>query len=257
MTPPDHIMAGFSIGAVYASICGLFQLKRLSYLTAFFLCGVFAILPDADAFSGVYSSTNPFIGHRGITHSIFFVVSVSAIFTVMYSVPRRLSDFFIRKPRAELKMILWKDIFILIFFSGFSHLLMDLPQIPGIWKGIPLFFPAMEGNKYLRSGGWGNIGWYDYRVTWVLFISVLLSFTFLTFASLLRKSIFVKIGLSVVVLIISVASAVQITGNIMKSAFKSTRDWNESQRLYLETFPPVVKRTVRKGRVFISGVINR
>jgi len=74
MTPPDHLMAGLTVGAVYSSICGMLPLKRVSIPFVLLLCGLLAMLPDADASRGVYSSTDPFIGHRGVTDSIFFII---------------------------------------------------------------------------------------------------------------------------------------------------------------------------------------
>ena len=84
MTSPDHFLAGLSIGAVYSAVCGISSHKRIPYFAAFILCGVFAMLPDIDAFRGVYSSTDPLIGHRGITHSLFFAALVSVISVIVY-----------------------------------------------------------------------------------------------------------------------------------------------------------------------------
>jgi len=256
MTPPDHLLTGLSIGTLYASLCGIFSLKRLAYLPVIFLCGVFAMLPDADAFRGVYSSTNPFIGHRGITHSLLFVISSAVIFTIMYAVLRRISGFYFNIPRYDKLKSAWIDLLILLFLSGLSHLLLDLPQPPGVWKGIPLFFPLKNGELFVRSGGWGNLGWYDYRITLILFVSVLISFIFLSSAAFFESRSYVRKLFSVCITITVITAGVMVADHIKHSVYKGGRDWNESQRSYIEEFPPWIKNTAIKGRLFILGFIN-
>ncbi len=256
MTPPDHLMAGLSIGTVYAALCGLFSLKRLAYPLVIFLCGVFALLPDADAFRGIYSSTDPFIGHRGITHSLFFVISAAVIFTLMFALARWRSEPCQKINHFDKYNYIWIDLFILLFFSGVSHLVMDLPQPPGIWKGIPLFFPLKNGDVFARSGGWGNIGWYDYRVTWILFISLLVSLILLSASVLFRKNMYAVKLFSICIIIIITTAGGYIADKISNSAFKGSREWNDSQRLYIDGFHPYIKRITVRGRQWILGFIN-
>lgn len=256
MTPPDHLLAGLSLGTLYTSFCGIFSLKRLAYIPVIFLCGVFAMLPDADAFRGVYSSTDPFIGHRGITHSLFFVISAASIFTIFYAALRRISGYYFKIPGFDKLKSVWIDLLILLFLSGLSHLLMDLPQPPGVWKGIPLFFPMKNGELYARSGGWGNLGWYDYRITWILFLTVLISLILLSAAVFFKSRDYLRKLLSVCIVITVITAGAMVTDHIKHSVYKGGRDWNESQRRYIEEFPPWMKNTSIKGRLFILGFIN-
>ena len=257
MTSPDHFLAGLSIGAVYSSICGIFSFKRMPYFTAFILCGLFAILPDIDAFRGVYSSTNPFIGHRGITHSLFFVTLVSVISLFIYLSARIAFRYFKREKTYEEKKLLWMDLFFLLLLAGISHLILDLPQPPGIWKGIPIFFPLKDGGQFARIGGFNKIGWYDYRISWILFVSVTASIVILIGTIFLKKNIFIKKFFYISVLIISIISYILIANTIAKSSFKNSKEWNELQAKYIDTLPKFLQKSAVHGRRFTLRIINR
>lgn len=256
MTPPDHLMAGLSVGAIYSSICGMFSVKRLSLVPVSVICGISAILPDADALRGVYSSTDPFIGHRGVTHSIFFVLSVAILFTCLYAVWLKMHSHYKSDQNSITEKFLWGDLFILIVISGITHLIMDLPQPPGVWKGIPLFFPLKNGDLFLRSGGWSYTGWYDYRVTFILLVSISVSFIFLTAGFFTGRILLIRKFLSVCVMIVCITSLFLITEHIRNSSFKGGKAWNESQRHYLEKFPPNVRKFTATGRSFILEFIH-
>ncbi len=256
MTPPDHLMTGFSIGAMYSSLCGILSVRRLAFFPVIIICGIFAMLPDADAFRGVYSSTDIFVGHRGITHSVFFVLSTSLIFMILFLETRKIKNYCKTGVYSDAKRALRIDLFVLLIISGLSHLVMDLPQPPGVWKGIPLFFPLKNGDLYLKSGGWGMMGWYDYRITLILFISVLLSFFLLSASFILKRKAHIKIFLASCVIIISISAGVLIFENINHSTYKGNKEWNESQRIYLTGFPQNVRIITSAGRAFILRLIN-
>ena len=253
MTPPDHLLTGFSIGAFYSSICNMFSLKRLSLFSVLFLCGVFAVIPDADAFRGVYTSIDPFIGHRGITHSLLFVLSLSLITTIFFILFRYYSG----NNHSGSKRFLWADLFLVLFFSGFSHLVLDLPQPPGIWKGIPLFFPLKSGDQFVRSGGWGNIGWYDYRITWRLFVSVTVSIMLILITIFIKKRVNSVRILSFITASVCITSGIMITDIILNSSYKNSKAWNEMQSKYLEELPLFIKNYSVAGRSVIFKIINR
>lgn len=256
MTPPDHLMAGITIGAVYSSICGVFSLKRVPYIFLFFIAALFAVLPDADAFRGVYSSTDPFIGHRGITHSLLFVFTAAAVFTITVTAVNRSFNYNKTGTNSEKVKHLWLDLFLLTFFAGFSHLIMDLPQPPGVWKGIPLFFPLKSSGLYVRSGGWSSIGWYDYRVTYILFISVSVSLVILFISVILEKIKYVKRFLSLCILIVSFTALFFTVDHIRNSVFKGAREWNNSQREYMKSFHPNIKIFADRSRSIIFRLIR-
>ena len=256
MTPPDHFLAGLSIGAVYSSICGIFSLKRITYFIAFLLCALFALLPDIDVFRGVYSSPDPFIGHRGITHSLFFVVLASVIFVLLYLTVRVILRHFKNETTYEEKKLLWIDLFLLLFLAGTSHLILDIPQPSGIWQGIPVFFPLKDGAQFARIGGWNKIGWYDYRITWMLFVSVSASIVVLIATIFLKKDIFIKKILCAGVLIICITTYILMASTITNSSFKNSKEWNESQRRYIDTLPEYFKKAAAHGRSSILKVIK-
>jgi len=248
MTSPDHFLAGLSIGAVYSAVCGISSLKRIPYFAAFILCGVFAMLPDIDAFRGVYSSTDPLIGHRGITHSLFFAALVSVISVVVYLSGRVVLRYS--------KNLLWIDLFVILFLAITSHLLLDLPTPTGIWKGIPVFFPLKDGGQFARAGGWSKIGWFDYRITWILFVSVSASIVIFVSTIFFKKNIFIKKILYSGILIICIISYILITSTIASSSFKNSKEWNESQSRYIDTRPEFFKKAVIHSRRFILRIIK-
>ncbi|MCL1865452.1 MAG: metal-dependent hydrolase [Spirochaetes bacterium] len=256
MTPPDHFLTGLSIGAVYSSVCGIFSLKRIPYFIAFTLCALFAILPDIDAFRGVYSSPDPFIGHRGITHSLLFVTLVSIISILPYLAGRAITRYYKSEKTYEEKKLLWIDLFLLLLFAGVSHLILDIPQPPGIWGGIPLFFPLKINGQFARIGGWNKIGWYDYRITWILFITVSVSIVTLILMIFLKKNIFIKKILYMSVLIISAISYILITSTIANSSYKNSKEWNESQSKYIDTLPECFRKAAVHGRTYILRIIK-
>lgn len=256
MTPPDHLLAGISIGAVYTSFCGLFSVRRISCIAVFILCGVFAVLPDVDSFRGVYSSTDIFIGHRGISHSIFFIVLISLIVVFLYAVMLFIKNFNEAGVESGIKRNFLLDLFFLLFFSGVSHLIMDLPQPPGVWKGIPLFFPLKNSDLFLRSGGWGMIGWYDYRITFILIVSTAAALILLSTACFLKSKMLIKKIIYISTILILFISTALIIVHINDSVFQGNKNWNESQRLYLEGFHPYVKSIITGGRTIILEFIN-
>ena len=248
MTSPDHFLAGLSIGAVYSAVCGISSHKRIPYFAAFILCGVSAMLPDIDAFRGVYSSTDPLIGHRGITHSLFFAALVSVISVIVYLSGRVVLRYS--------KNLLWVDLFVILFLAVTSHLLLDLPTPAGIWKGIPVFFPLKDGGQFARVGGWNKIGWFDYRITWILFVSVSVSIVVFVSAIFLKRNVFIKKILYSGILIICIISYFLITSTIASSSFKNSKAWNESQSRYVDTLPEFFKRGAVYGRGLIFRIIK-
>ena len=256
MTPPDHFLAGLSIGAAYSSICGIFSVRRIPYFAAFILSALFALSPDIDTFRGVYSSTDPFIGHRGITHSLFFAALVSIIFILIYLTGRAILRYFKNEKTYEEKKLLWIDLFIILFLAGTSHLILDIPQPPGAWNGIPLFFPLKDGGQFARVGGWNKIGWYDYRITWMLFISVSASIAALIGTIFMKKNISIKKIFYIGILTICIISYILITSTIADSSYKNSKEWNESQAKYINTLPESFRKVAAHGRSFILRIIK-
>jgi hypothetical protein len=133
---------------------------------------------------------------------------------------------------------------------------MDLPQPPGVWKGIPLYFPLKIDGHYLRSGGWSYIGWYDYRITWILFVSVSISFIFLIAGILFKRSVFYRRIFSVCIILNFITAGIMSADYVMLSKYNGSREWNESQRHYIEDTPGYVRSFISESRKLILGVIR-
>ena len=143
-------------------------------------------MPDGDGISryfGTYESTNVFMGHRGITHSLAGVAFISLLISFLVLTVRLL----ILKLLCLINnsggtpfgyrgfLLLW----LLGFSAGVLHLVCDLPSPSNIWHGIPMFFPMTEDGHFQRIGGWDKIGWFDYRLIYLLIMSAAVS-SFLT-----------------------------------------------------------------------------
>ncbi|MCP4180184.1 MAG: metal-dependent hydrolase, partial [bacterium] len=192
MTPPEHFLIGASLANVYYSFQSLLKSKRINYLTLLLIMGIAAIFPDIDSFFGHYTSVNPIIGHRGMTHSIIAVIIFGFILTIitfavtfiiminyykcksLFQVSEDIN--FINRMKNYFSIKSFIILFIISSIAGLSHLIADLPQPAGIWNGIPLLFPLKLGNQYIRNGGFSLIGWYDYSIMWLLIKVSLASF---------------------------------------------------------------------------------
>jgi len=169
MTPPEHIVIGFSIAHVFYSIQSLLRKKILSYFIMPGVAAIFSILPDVDSFFGHYTSKNIYIGHRGITHSLLFCAIISGVLASASYFLYYFNKKFSSKPCDENIKSKCFMLFGISLFASISHLLADLPQPPGVWGGIPVLFPYRENGNFMRIGGWSNIGWYDYKILWTYF----------------------------------------------------------------------------------------
>jgi membrane-bound metal-dependent hydrolase YbcI (DUF457 family) len=151
---------------------------------------------------------------------------------------------------------LWIDLFIILFLAGASHLILDLITPPGAWKGIPVFFPSKDGGQFARIGGWSNIGWYDYRITWILFNSVIISMIVFRTAIYLKNNVFIKKTLHIGILIIFIVSYTLIANTIVKSSYTNSKEWNEFQRRYMDTLPQYFKEIAAFSRYSMNKIIK-
>ena len=78
MTPPEHLLIGITCANIFYSILGIFRKHWFNYFAFALVLGLVAMAPDIDSFFGHYTSQDPVVGHRGMTHS-FLGVAVIAL----------------------------------------------------------------------------------------------------------------------------------------------------------------------------------
>lgn len=258
MTPPEHLFIGFSIGNIFYSIQTFLNKKYIPYLLLIFLAGVLAIIPDIDSFWGNYTSNNVYIGHRGITHSIFFIFMVSATVVALISIVVVIYCFINNKSHSSDTKIKLFMLFMLLFFSGLSHLLADLPQPPGVWNGIPLFYPYQSNEVFVRTGGWSKIGWYDYKILWP-FISIAVVSVFLTIIILVlnqfKLNVLKKI-IAIIVFLINIVVNIWMVNYIHNSQYISAHHWERIQNEYIKNSNPIISTVTMKGRNYFLKLFH-
>ncbi len=279
MTPPEHFLIGISCANIFYS--GLLIIKRnwFTYGKLLIIMGLVAISPDIDSFFGHYTSTDPFVGHRGMTHSFLGVLVISIAFTLFASVitvlfrliigywkvivryfkkrdTGEVSDEIIREYILDPFLLNKFFLFLLLcFISGTTHLITDLPQPPSVWKGIPLFFPLKSNGEFVRSGGWSLIGWYDLKIMWVLIGTTVLTVPSVLIgrAADLFKLRYASIPLLSVVILFNCAVFVWMGSYIASSTYTNSRKWAAYQNEMVKTFPPEIREVTMKGKtIFIS-----
>ncbi len=284
MSPPEHLLIGFSTAtAFYAAqhFVKPSEPKPVGYGKLLCVMGVAAILPDMDSFWGHYNSSNPWVGHRGMTHSIAGVAVLGlglAILSSVLSVIFRLIpgywrfwyDRFKRKEfsgdaSSESKnfhflkyvlrpFFLWPMILVFLsaFIGGLTHILADLPQAKSVWGGLPIYFPIKSGEGYARFGGFGLVGWYDFRTAWALIAVVGISIPAVLIGMTLKwfKNRAMKIVTLVWFVAIFGVNAVcygWVVNTIRKSRFTTEQAWYESQMKWVAKAPPFVRKTTQEG----------
>ncbi len=258
---------------------GIFRKNWYTYIKIFFIMGLMAIIPDIDSFYGVYTSTDPMIGHRGVTHSFLGVAVLACIVVVSISLLsvfirvftgywKYLLKYFHKKVTGEkseviiLKYVIApispKHFFLFLLFafiSGSSHLLCDLPQPPSVWKGIPLFFPMKDGGQFVRNGGWSLIGWYDIKIMWILAGAAALSLPAVIisrFFDLVRVR-FIAIPFFVLIILFNGGVLYWIGKYIAGCRYEGELKWNQYQANVIDELPVEIKNITLKGRtIFIS-----
>ena len=285
MTPPEHLLIGLTGANMYYSFMSFFWTKKRmpwGYVALAFSMGLVSIIADIDSFFGNYGSPNPMIGHRGMTHSIAAAALFSLVITVLIAVlsagVRIVTGYclvlfhYFRSSEKVLKKnsgnetgfnfcrfvshpLTPKPILLMLvgaFIAGVSHLVTDLPQPASVWNGIPLLFPLKYGGSYVRTGGWGIIGWWDLAIPWVLFC--VYSFTLLLllcgrFLRISKQNIAQRASVAVfaLVIFINLGSWFWMARYIASSNYKGETQWYLSQMKMLETFPPRIREITRRG----------
>jgi inner membrane protein len=128
MTAPNHITGGFVFTGLF---CSLFSINIFSNPLYISLCLFGSLIPDIDhtksligkLFYPIAKHLSVKFGHRTITHSIFFLLGIVFI-SICFD------KFFFNN----------YNISIIVFFSVFSHLLLDMLTV----QGIPLFYPIYK-----------------------------------------------------------------------------------------------------------------
>ena len=146
MTAPNHITGGIVFTGIFCSLFNINIFGNPIYLVVTIFC---SILPDIDhtksiigkCFYPLSKYISKHYGHRTITHSVWFLISVIII---SYFIDKLFLDNY--------------NLTLIISFSLFSHLLFDMMTM----QGIPLFYPfyknpcVLPANPDLRIRS-GNI----------------------------------------------------------------------------------------------------
>ncbi len=279
MTPPDHLVIGFSLANVFYSILIILRKRWFGYFFLLLLFGIVSVSPDIDSFFGNYTSIDPWIGHRGVTHSLIGVFVLGLGLTLVFSFLalvvrliggywRYLVHFFTnRTPGERSGFILWKYLLepfyfkrLLLLFAGtfvvgYSHLLVDMVQPPSVWKGVPLFFPVKVNGEYLRSGGWNLIGWYDLKISLVLIASFVGTIPVVFLGKLFdfARLKYVAAPLLVLVILFNTGVYIWIGSYISSNNYSGNADWYRYQMKIVDTFPSPIKETTLKGKtIFLT-----
>ena len=85
MAPPEHLLMGITLANIFYSVQAFFKKKYFTYGKLLIVLGLVAMSPDIDSFFGRYTSPNPYIGHRGMTHSFVGITVLGFLFTIAAS----------------------------------------------------------------------------------------------------------------------------------------------------------------------------
>lgn len=140
MTAPNHILGGFTITGIFASLGGINIMTDYRLLA---VIGIASLLPDIDypkstigkLFYPISKAINRKYGHRTITHSLIVLIGLTALISGFQS--------------AYFPSIKIAQVFGLAYGS---HLILDMVTI----QGVPLFYPfkknpcVLPGNPHMR-----------------------------------------------------------------------------------------------------------
>jgi len=146
MTAPNHVVGGIVFTGLF---CSLFSINILSNPIYISVTVIGSVIPDIDhtkswigkVFYPLAKWLSINYGHRTITHSLIFILSITII---SIFIEKNFSDNY--------------SISSILFFSVFSHFLFDMVTL----QGIPLFYPfyknpcVLPANPELRIKS-GNI----------------------------------------------------------------------------------------------------
>tara|TARA_B110000285_G_scaffold82418_1_gene94881 strand:- start:6406 stop:7737 length:1332 start_codon:yes stop_codon:yes gene_type:complete len=128
MTAPNHVTGGIVFTGLFCSLFSINIFGNPLYIVVTIIC---SLLPDIDhtksligkAFYPIAKKIAQSYGHRTITHSIFALIGITILASVIDSI------YFENN-----------NLTLIVFFSFFSHLLLDMLTL----QGIPLFYPIYK-----------------------------------------------------------------------------------------------------------------
>jgi inner membrane protein len=128
MTTPNHLAGGLVFTGIIASLFSVNIFSEPSYLL---IIGVGSLLPDIDTPKSIIGKAvypiskliSRKYAHRTITHSLLFLIAVTVVF-------HYINKFYIHLPLGST----------ILFFSVFSHFVLDMITV----QGIPFFYPFIK-----------------------------------------------------------------------------------------------------------------
>ncbi len=260
MSPPSHALMGLVLAnAAYVAVNarpGNASRPRVGYLGLAVALVFGSIMPDLDSISrfwGTYHSTNVFIGHRGVTHSLLGVTAMAAVFAAALVGLRSAAAFAFRaigsgsgRDRVFGRSSSYRLLFAAALAGGVVHLACDLFSPPG-WGGIPVFFPLMKDGHFWRIGEWRRIGWFDLEVIYHLILAAFFTAWAAAVFGLARRrgARFVAAGAC---LLVSIVLTGWLTAYIGASRYEGWSAERRKQAAILAGKPQWFKEVYREGR---------
>lgn len=153
MNGPNHIVGGLAFTGIFASFFDVNIFHSSGYL---FLTIFGSLLPDIDHTKSIIGkSFYPIAkwldrkhGHRTITHSLIFLFAITGIYATF-------ENAFFNQTSTT----------IILFFSVFSHLILDMVTV----QGIPLFYPFFKNPCVIPANASSRIRNSDVRAQAIVF----------------------------------------------------------------------------------------
>jgi hypothetical protein len=301
MTIPEHLFIGFVLANGVTAALALARMRRErverkraeaiaapgaanqrprpgvkgfpSWPKVVLVCLIASLLPDVDSFFGHYTSTDPWIGHRGVTHSLVGVLALGLALVLAVQLlsilPRALPGYFLflyHRFRAKAmgapsvfrfpayvvqplhpRMLL--SLWAAAFLAGVGHLMVDIPQPASVWGGLPLYFPLKtDAGAFHRVGGWANIGWFNLVTAWGMLAALagstalLLLAAFADLAARFRVARALRASLLVLTCLGVAGSFTWMGHEIARSRFSDEASWYKLQMGTMAKGPPWMKR---------------
>ncbi|HQO04181.1 MAG TPA: metal-dependent hydrolase [Spirochaetota bacterium] len=252
MTPPEHLLMG-TLVANSAYAVRVMKGKNMPSYGALLIAGALcAVLPDIDSFFRHYGSANPWVGHRGMTHSLLWcLLQGSVIAYILYRTGiKGRAGSLVPAGVGDEKKSAFLFLFVTALAASVSHVVADLPQPASVWHGIPVFFPLTVNGEYLRSGGWGRIGWYDFKIMIHLFLTALVTGGLCAALGAAGRSMSrpVKGFIGGLVLVMGLGSFIWTGYYISTCSYTSAEHWEQYQEEVLLSYPDGVRRIIIGGR---------
>ncbi|HQQ24561.1 MAG TPA: hypothetical protein PLH15_12055, partial [Spirochaetota bacterium] len=107
-----------------------------------------------------------------------------------------------------------------------------------------------SGESFSRIGGWSKIGWYDYKIFWTLFYSVLVSLFLIAAGFVLRKLSFRKFTkvISMLIIVFNISVFIWLGCYVGNSQYIDAKQWDKKQIGYLTNSNRIISGLTIRGK---------